>query len=127
MSGKIQKLFEEQDVNISQMSRKTGIPYGTLYDIAIGKTSFDKIKIGALSKIAHEFGMTVDEFGMTVDELIGDVELDPDRYELCQIYDALGPTGRVALIACARGLSDAFAGEIEDVLNQSRYEDELNG
>lgn len=48
MSGKIQKLFEEQDVNISQMSRKTGIPYGTLYDIAIGKTSFDKIKIGAL-------------------------------------------------------------------------------
>ena len=61
MSGKIQKLFEEQDVNISQMSRKTGIPYGTLYDIAIGKTSFDKIKIGALSKIAHEFGMTVDE------------------------------------------------------------------
>lgn len=120
MSGKIQKLFEEQDVNISQMSRKTGIPYGTLYDIAIGKTSFDKIKIGALSKIAHEFGMTVDE-------LIGDVELDPDRYELCQIYDVLGPTGRVALIACARGLSDAFAGEIEDVLNQSRYEDELNG
>lgn len=102
------------------MSRKTGIPYGTLYDIAIGKTSFDKIKIGALSKIAREFGMTVDE-------LIGDVELDPDRYELCQIYDALGPTGRVALIACARGLSDAFAGEIEDVLNQSRYEDELNG
>lgn len=64
---------------------------------------------------------------MTVDELIGDVELDQDRYELCQIYDALGMTGRAALIACARGLNEAFAGEIEDALNQSRYEDELNG
>lgn len=118
MGGKIQKLFEEQDVNISQMSRKTGIPYGTLYDIAIGKTSFDKIKIGALSKIAHEFGMTVDE-------LIGDVELDQDRYELCQIYDSLGATGRTALLACARGLYDVFNAEIENAINQSRYENEL--
>lgn len=118
MSGKIQKLFEEQDVNISQMSRKTGIPYGTLYDIAVGKTSFDKIKIGVLAKIAHEFGMTVDE-------LIGDVELDQDRYELCQIFDALGRTGQMALLACARGLQDAFSTEAEDAINQSRYEDEL--
>ena len=119
MSGKIQKLFEEQEVNISQMSRKTGIPYGTLYDIAVGKTSFDKMKIGALSKIAHEFGMTVDE-------LIGDVELDPDRYEICQIFDSLGSTGRSALLACARGLHDAFSAEAESAIIQSRYENELN-
>ena len=118
MSEKIQKLFEEQDVNISKMSRKTGIPYGTLYDIAVGKTSFDEIKIGVLAKIAHEFGMTVDD-------LIGDSDIDQDRYELCQIYDELGFNGRAALLACARGLYGAFKSEIEDAINQGMYEDEL--
>ncbi len=117
MDGRIQQLFKEQQVNISDMSRRTGIPYGTLYDIAIGKTDFGKIRIGALLKLAHEFGMKVDD-------LVGDSDVDQGRYELCRIYDDLGETGRQALLACANGLHDVFIEEAEDAMYQSMAEDQ---
>lgn len=104
MENKITRLFEEHHVNISECSRKTGIPYGTLYDIAKGKTPFDRLNIGYVIKIAHVFGMTADE-------LLGDIELDPNRYELCRIYDEMGITARRALLACAEALHDTFIEE----------------
>ena len=113
MENKITRLFEEQRINISDCSRKTGIPYGTLYDIAKGKTPFERVNIGYIIKIAHVFGMTADD-------LIGDAELDPDRYELCRIYDEMCSTGRRALLACAEALHDTFLEEMEDALNQER-------
>ena len=111
MENKITRLFEEQRINISDCSRKTGIPYGTLYDIAKGKTPFERVNIGYVIKIAHVFGMTADE-------LVGDAELDPDRYELCKIYDEMGGTGRRALLACAEALHDAFMEEVQDAIYQ---------
>ncbi len=119
MENKISRLFDEQKVNISEMARKTGIPYGTLYDIAKGKTPFEKIKIDSVVKIAHEFGMTADE-------LIGDGDVDYNRFELCQIYDALDRYGKRALIACAQGLHDAFLEEAEDMVYEARGESSVD-
>lgn len=117
MENKIARLFEEQKVNISEVARKTGIPYGTLYDIAKGKTPFERVNVGHIIKIANEFGMTADE-------LIGESDLDNDRYELCQIYDSLGSTGRRALLACAQGLYDAFQEEAEDAMFEAMAQDQ---
>lgn len=116
MENKITRLFEEQKANISEVARKTGIAYGTLYDIAKGKTPFERVNVGYVIKIAQEFGMTADE-------LIGGEELDSGRYELCQIYDSLGLTGRRALVACAQGLYDAFQEEAEDAIHQDMAQD----
>ena len=115
MENKITRLFDEKKVNISELARKTGIPYGTLYDIAKGKTPFEKIKIDSVRKIANEFGMTTDE-------IIGDGYVDYDRYELCQIYDTLDRYGRRALIACAQGLHDAFLEESSDLSFEAHME-----
>lgn len=115
MENKISRLFEEQRINISEMSRKTGIAYGTLYDIAKGKTSFEKIGIGNLIKIANEFGMTVND-------LIGDSQPDEDRYEIIKIYDELGVYERKALLACAEGIHKAYLNNVFDQLIQDRYE-----
>lgn len=104
MENKIARLFEEQEINISEFARKTGIPYGTLYDIAKGKTAYERIGIGILIKIAHEFGMTADE-------ILGEYEFDPKRYELLDIYDSLKAGGRKAIIASARGIYDAYIDE----------------
>lgn len=118
MDDRIQRLFKEQQVNISDLSRRTGIPYGTLYDIANGKTDFTKVRIGALMKIASEFGMKVDD-------LVGDYDADPDRYELIRIYDDLGTTGRRALLACAQGIGDAFMEDAQLLITQSDFENKL--
>ena len=109
MENKITRLFEEHKANISDVARRADIPYGTLYDIAKGKTPFERVSIGHVIKIAHVFGMTADE-------LIGDTDLDEERYELIQIYDSLGTTGRRALVACAQGLHDAFMEEAQDAI-----------
>lgn len=117
MENKIARLFQEHDVNISEFARKTGIPYGTLYDIARGRTTYERIGIGTLIKISREFGMTADE-------LLGDYEPDPVRYELLQIFDALSFDGRRALIACARGIESEYEGDgwVEAKLDQDRLE-----
>ena len=94
---RISLLFEENNVNISELSRKTGIPYGTLYDIAKGKTRSEKVPVGTFIKIARAFGMTVDE-------LFSD-KPDDGRFELLNIYDSLGVYGKRALLACGRGFA----------------------
>ena len=117
MENKITRLFEELNVNISDCSRKAGIPYGTLYDIAKGKTPFERVNIGYVIKIAHVFGMTADE-------LLGDIELDPNRYELCKIYDEMSHTARRALLACAEALHDTFIEEGQDAVYESMAADQ---
>lgn len=94
---RISLLFEENNVNISELSRKTGMPYGTLYDIAKGKTRSEKVPVGTLVKIARAFGMTVDE--------LLSAEPDAERFELLRIYDSLGDYGKRALLACGRGFA----------------------
>lgn len=102
MENKLTRLFEERRVNISDFSRKVGIPYGTLYDIAKGNTDFDNVSVGKILKIAHGFGMTADE-------LLGEqIDQDPARIELCEIYDGMNNEGRRALLASARGLASAY-------------------
>lgn len=99
--NKLTRLFKEKDLNISEFSRRSGVPYGTMYDIARGKTPFEKIGISTFIKIANEFGMTAEE-------LLGECEVEPMRFELCQIFDGMGFEGRRALIACARGIESEY-------------------
>ena len=116
MENKITRLFEEQKVNISEVARKADIPYGTLYDIVKGNTPFEQVKISHVIKIAHVFGMTADD-------LIGDADLDADRYELCKIYDEMGINGRRALLACAEALHDTFMEEVQDAIHAAMAHD----
>lgn len=99
--NKLTRLFKEKDLNISEFSRRSGVPYGTMYDIARGKTPFEKIGISTFIKIANEFGMSAEE-------LLGEREVEPLRFELCQIFDTLSFDGRRALIACARGIEAEY-------------------
>lgn len=47
--------------NLSEFSRVSGVPYGTVYGIAKGKAKRDNISVGAFMKIAHALGMTAEE------------------------------------------------------------------
>lgn len=61
MSADIGELIKNRFKNLSEFSRLSGVPYGTLYDIASGKTKVEKIGIGVFMKIAHSLGMTAEE------------------------------------------------------------------
>lgn len=116
------RLFSEKKINLADFSRKHGIPYYTLYDIARGKTNPEKINISTFLKIAHGLGVTADD-------LLGGLEdIDSDRYELCEIYDSMTYEGKRALIAAARGIHDAFGWDLEnnvipDYIRDQLYED----
>lgn len=89
-------LFKNRQVNVSQLSRQIGIPYGTLYDIAKGKTKAEKVPLGTAIKLANAFGLTIDSL----------ISATPDssRSELLNIYDSMNDDGKRALLACGRGL-----------------------
>lgn len=61
MHQDIGELIKKRCKNLSEFSRMSEVPYGTLYDIANGNTQFEKIGIGVFMKIAHGLGMTAEE------------------------------------------------------------------
>ena len=61
MENRIGSLIEGHSKSISEFSRTSGVPYGTLYDIAKGKTKKENIGVGYFIKIAETLGMTAEE------------------------------------------------------------------
>lgn len=57
----IQKVMAYQGISAAELSRRSGVPYGTVYDISIGKTRVEKMAVEKFLKIAHGLGMTAEE------------------------------------------------------------------
>ena len=54
MHQDIGELIKKRCKNLSEFSRMSEVPYGTLYDIANGNTQFEKIGIGVFGPIHGE-------------------------------------------------------------------------
>ena len=61
MKNCIQQAMADQNISAAELSRRSGVAYGTVYDISIGKTKVDKMDVGKFLKIAHGLGMTAEE------------------------------------------------------------------
>lgn len=50
-----------RNISINECSKRTGIPYGSLYPLVHGKKSFEKCEYATLKKLADFFLCTVDD------------------------------------------------------------------
>ena len=57
----LKKYLSEKKISIYSLSKKLGIPYSTLNDIANARVSIDNVKFGLVRSIAEELGVTLEE------------------------------------------------------------------
>lgn len=111
MSTDIGELIKKRFKNLSEFSRLSDVPYGTLYDIASGKTKFEKIGIGVFMKIAHGLGMTAEE--LYYGEAVRMEFADPSQEALNVFWESMNTRGREALLASAELMSGSPDTRIE--------------
>lgn len=61
MENCIQKAMANQSLTAAELSRRSGVAYGTIYDISIGKTKVEKMAVEKFLKICRALGMTAEE------------------------------------------------------------------
>lgn len=54
-------LLRKLGCNLSELSRKSGVPYSTLSDIANEKTPIDKVSVGVIKKLSQASDISMDE------------------------------------------------------------------
>ena len=54
-------ILKAQNISVYRLSRDTGIPYSTLYDIVNGKTALYNVSFGDAGKIADALSLTLEE------------------------------------------------------------------
>lgn len=118
MENKIAMLFQEENIKVRPFARRNGIAYGTLYDIASGRTPLERVSVGTANQIANGFGMSLTE-------LLGEPVLDETKFELLNIYADLPPIGRRFLVACAQAIFDVCQDEALEAEYEQRYQDEM--
>lgn len=92
----IGELIKSSCKSLSEFSRLTEVPYGTLYDIANGKTKADKIGIGVFMKIAHGLGMTAEELYYGESRKVE--YADPLQEKLNGCFESLNPESRETIV-----------------------------
>lgn len=98
MKDKIGQLVKDHtNGNVSEFSRQSGVPYGTLYDIVNDNVNIDNVGISHFMKIAQCLGMTADElyYGMAPEP---PTYTDPRQAELNDCFDELNDKGRTRLV-----------------------------
>ena len=58
----IKLLLMEKNMKISDLSKKSHVPYSTTNDIINGKVEIDRIQVGVLVRLAAACSMSLDEF-----------------------------------------------------------------
>lgn len=108
MSTVISELFEESGMTVQAFADKTGLKYGTAYDIAKGVSKVENIGAGAFVRIAHVFGMTADDLlGDTLEhakDVDSELVLTDDERELIETMRSTDEQGKQAIMAVARAL-----------------------
>ena len=107
MGTVISELFEESGMSVQAFADKTGLKYGTAYDIAKGVSKVENIGAGAFVRIAHAFGMTADELiGDRLDDGV-DSDLTEDETELVSMFRDMTGEKRDVLLKVARVFSES--------------------
>ena len=106
MDNRISCLIKTHSKSVSEFSRVSGVPYGTLYDIVKGKTQMENIGIGNFLKIAACLNMTAEElyYGTPPDE---PTFADPQQTALNGYYECMNETGRKLAVDSVKAMSAA--------------------
>lgn len=107
MENRVGRLIERHsDGNISEFSRVSGVPYGTLYDIVRGKSDIENVRISYFMKIAHTLGMTAEElyYGTPPEP---PKFSDPQQNALNGYYESMNDTGRKLAVDSIRAMSSS--------------------
>ena len=107
MHQDIGELIKKRCKNLSEFSRVSEVPYGTLYDIANGNTKFEKIGIGVFMKIAYGLGMTAEE--LYYGEPVCVEYSDPRQQQLNGCYEVLNEESKETIV----GVVTSFAADPE--------------
>ena len=87
----IQELIEKKNLSIHSLSKKTGIPYTTLYEYVTGKKDYAQFPIASFLKVANALDMTVEELYRNwcpakKTDLSGCMYLPPDTEVLYRLF-----------------------------------------
>lgn len=118
MKDKIGQLVKDHaNGNVSEFSRQSGVPYGTLYDIVTGDTDIEKVSIGHFMKIARCLGMTADElyYGTSPEP---PTYTDPRQAALNGHYESLNDESKGDLVKFAK----SFASDPERRIEKERQD-----
>ena len=117
MNNCIQKAMEDQGITAAELARRSGVPYGTVYDVSTGKTKVEKMAVEKFLKIAHGLGMTAEElyYGRPPEREYA----DPRQEKLNSYYEQLNDESRGVLVKVAR----SYAKDAENRIIKDGAED----
>ena len=99
MGTVISELFDESGMTVKEFSQKTGLKYGTAYDIARGVSKIENIGAGAFVRIAHVFGKTADELFDDIPFEEPPLELSQEEHDLVMAYRAMNEKYKDLILA----------------------------
>ena len=97
MENRIGLLIKEHSKSLSEFARVSGVPYGTLYDIANGKTQMKNIGVSYFIAIAKTLGMTAEEL-YTGEPPKQPTFKDPQQTAINSYYEGMDERGKVRLM-----------------------------
>lgn len=105
----LKKVMKEDGVSIAELSRRSGVPYATLYDLMSGRTSPERIAVDTAIAVTSALGTTVEE-------VLGEPKkrpehVTPDERELLALYRSMSSDGREVILSAARGIAASFPSE----------------
>lgn len=82
-------LLEKNNMTVYSLSKNSGVPLSTIFDLASGKSNIDKINVSTINKIAKSLDLTVDEVlnEFKEDRKINIILLNKNKKILKAIYD----------------------------------------
>lgn len=99
---KLRHLIEESGYSIAAYARMVDVPQSTLQRIVSGDVRLSAVTVGTFLKIAHGLGLTAEEL------LYDDCHYTEAKREVDRAYASTSIEGRLAMVACARGVLDTF-------------------
>lgn len=102
----LKTVMHENGVSIAELSRKSGVPYGTLYDLVSGRTSPKKITVDTSIAIASALDTSVEKL-MGIEKRASE-NLSADEIALLTIYRKGDSTQKSAILASAEGIVSSF-------------------
>lgn len=93
--------MKAQGVSVAELSRRSGIPYATLYDLASGRTNPEKMTVDTAVSISCALGTTVDELVGRLSEPLSAAER-----ELVDGFRRLGTEQRALVMSMVAQLAE---------------------
>ena len=125
MKNCIQIAMADQSITAAELSRRSGVAYGTVYDIWAGKSHVEKMNIDTFLKIAHGLGMTAEElyYGKPAEKAYRDAR----QASLNAHFETFNDRGRDELSTIAERMSHDPSVRIEKDSAEHAEDDEAVG